>query len=260
MNLYQRIIMKHTYLYLLLALLLFGCGRKSFEEQIADQLQEFTEKQCPQQMDEFTTLDSMNYHQPTNTIHYYYTFSGKLDNKDILSEGVLEDFQEEMLIKLRDDLKLKQEKEHGITFAYHYLSQMTKKPLVEFIFTKENYSGRITRHSFNYKQTRNCREYTRLKCPVKQDETTTLDSLWYDSISRTLYYDYSLTGELDNDTLFRSPSINAEQKKQLMQSVKNNKEIEYERDVEHINFSFRYFSASSHQQLLGITIKNEELK
>ncbi|MBQ0050017.1 MAG: hypothetical protein KBT12_07275 [Bacteroidales bacterium] len=256
--------MKKPYRYgILLVLLAAGltsCGRKSFEEQVAIQLQEFTEKQCPQKLDDFTTLDSMSFDQPNNTINYYYTFSGQLDNPDVLTNGVLEDFKEDMILKLHDDLKLKEEKQHGITFAYHYLSRSTRKPLVEFVFTKEEYGKKIVRRSFNYKETRNCREYTAHNCPVRQDEATTLDSMWYDSISRTITYDYSLSGHLDNDSLFLSPDITKEQKKQLIQSIKSNKEIDYQRDVEKLNFAFRYFSSTTRKLLLNITLKNEDLK
>lgn len=242
------------------AVLLLSCGRKSFEDQMIEQAADFTQKQCPKDMDSYTTIDSMKFNKDTRTIHYFYTLKGQLDDTITLTSGVKEDFRENMLVKLRDDLSLKKQKEEKLIFAYHYMSQKSGKTLLEVSFTPEDYTGKISLHSFNYRETRNMKEFTRLQCPMRQDSCTVLDSMWYDSIARVLYYDYSVNGILDEDTLYTDPAIKTMLKQQLVTSIKTNEDIATERDKEKITFAFRYFSARNKKKLLGIIIKHSDLK
>ena len=48
---------------------------------------------------------------------------------------------------------------------------------------------------------REAREYTQKKCPVKLDNTTTLDSMVFERDTRTLHYYYRLTGLADRDSI-----------------------------------------------------------
>lgn len=251
---------KKIIIYTLLACCaLTSCTRKSYEDQIAEAAAEFTQKQCPREIDNFTTIDSMVFDRDSLTIHYYYTLRDKLDDKKYLTPSVVEDFEENMLMKLRGDIHLKKEKEYGLTFAYHYISASTGKTLFELVFTKKDYTGQMNAHTFNYREVRNMREFTKAMCPQRQDECTTLDSMWYDSIARTLYYDYTVNGRMDNDSIFELEDFQKSLRHELVKGIKSNSEVETERDKEHINFSFRYYSETTKNKLTEILIKNKEV-
>jgi len=51
---------------------------------------------------------------------------------------------------------------------------------------------------------REAKEYTRKNCPVKLDNTTTLDSMTFESDTHTLHYYYRLTGLADNDSIVKN--------------------------------------------------------
>lgn len=244
------------------ALLLGSCGRKSFEEQTAERAKDFTTKQCPKEMDQCTTIDSMIFDKDTRTIQYYYTLKGNLDDPEALNECLIEDFRENMLLKLRDDLSLKKEKENKLNFSYFYFSKSTGNRLMEISFTPDDYTGKIQLHTFNYRQTRNMKQFTKTQCPVEQADGTTLDSLWYDSISRTLHYDYTLHGsELDNDSLLDyNPTLPQALKKELVKSVKNDQSLVEARDKEHINYEFRYYTSVSKKKIIDVNIKGTEVE
>lgn len=252
--------MKKILLTLSILLVVCGCKRKTFEEQLVETAQEFTQKQCPREVDEYTVIDSMTFSKEDLTIHYYYTIKGKLDDPQMLTEGVLEDFKESMLSKLRGDIALKKEKEYGVSFAYHYISAKTHESVLEMLFTKDDYRGTMSKHTFNYRETRNMREYTKNNCPVRQDEWTVLDSIWYDSIARTLYYDYSVSGNMDRDSVYQQDGMASALHRELVKAVKESPELETERDKEHLDFAFRYFSASTKNKLIEVTVKNKELE
>lgn len=240
-------------------LLVTGCKRKSFEDQLSETAKEFTQKQCPREVDECTVIDSMTFCKDSLTVHYYYTVRGKLDEPKALSESVLEDFRENMLIKLRGDIALKKEKEYGVTFAYHYQSKRTGKPVLDMIFTKDDYTGNLTTSTFNYRETRNMREFTKSNCPIRQDENTVLDSVWYDSIARTLHYDYSVNGNMDNDSIYNEDAMKNALHRELTKALKDSPELETERTKEHLDFTFTYRSSSKGSKLIEVNIKNKEV-
>ena len=252
--------MKKIFLYIIPALLLSSCGRKTIEEQLADAAIEFTEKQCPKAIDDFTTIDSMTFDMPSRTIHYYYTLKGDLDDKEIFTSSVVEDFQEKVLLQLRGDLGLKKEKEAKINFGYHYFSEQKGEEFMSFLFTEEDYTGKMTPRSFNYHETKILREYSQAHYPLRQDSCTVIDSLWYDSISRTIYYDYTVNGMLDNDSIYNDPAIKNAMTKSLIQIIKEDDSKTIERDKEKLDFAVRYYSNSTKKLLLQVHIKNEKLR
>ena len=95
---------------------------------------------------------------------------------------------------------------------------------------------------------------------MKIDEYTVMDSMWYDSISRTIYYDYTVTGMLDDDSIYQNKETQKLMKRTTKQNIKDNTEITEERDKEKLDFRFRYFSATRKKKILvDLIIKNEEL-
>ena len=236
-----------------------GCKRKTFDEYLAEEAEKFTSTQCPRQIDKLSRIDSMVYDQTSRVLNYYYTLQYEEGKKETLSQTLIEDFREALLVNLRDDISLKKHKENEISFCYHYFMDNKKEETFQLLFTPKDYNGKLNLHTFNYRETRNLREFSKTNCPIRQDKCTVLDSIWYDSISRTYYYDYSLEGELDNDSIF-GPSIKRALKKSLVQGLSKDEELANERDKEKLDFGYRYFSSSTKALLLEMIIKNSEIK
>ncbi len=234
--------------------ILTGCKRKSFDEYLVEEAERFSQTQCPREIDNYTVIDSMKYDIESRTLNYYYTLKNELGKTKALTPAFIEDFQETMLISLRDDISLKKHKEDSITFSYHYRLKDSIGEAFCLKYTPKDYFGKLNLHTFNYREVRNLREYTKNNCPLRQDANTVLDSMWYDSISRTYYYDYSLEGELDNDSIYGA-NIARVLKKSLIDN-----DIVTERDKEKLNFGFRYFSSTTKKILIQQTIMNEEIK
>lgn len=236
-----------------------SCKRKSFDEYLFEEAKKYTESTCPKEIDKTTTIDSMVYDMKTRTLNYYYSLYGTLNDKETLTQSVIEDYTETLLITLRDDISLKKQKEDSINFSYHYHFTPNHEEAFRIDFGPKDYFGKLNVHTFNYREVRNLREFNRRNCPMRQDSCTVLDSMWYDSISRTYYYDYSLNGMLDDDSIY-GKRIQKTLKKSLIEGLKENNEITNERDKEKLDFSFRYFSASTKKLLIESLIKNEEIK
>ena len=71
---------------------------------------------------------------------YYYTVLGDLDNEELLTPDVVEDFRTRLLNNIRNDINLRRDKEEGFTFTYHYTSEKTGKPFIEASFGPEEYN------------------------------------------------------------------------------------------------------------------------
>lgn len=237
-----------------------GCKRKTFDEYLAEEAEKFTTTQCPRELDSSTTIDSMTYDMASKTLNYYYTLSNELGSEDMLTPSLIEDFTETLLVSLRDDISLKKHKEENVNFSYHYF--VKDKPQEEAFgihFGPKDYNGKLTLRTFNYREVRRLREINAKQCPIRQDSCTVLDSMWYDSIARVYYYDYSLNGMLDNDSLYDA-NVRQAFKRSLIKNIKENDDIKVERDKEKLDFSFRYFSSTTKKLLIEQRIKNDELK
>ena len=72
--------MKKTTTLLLATLLgLAACQHESFDERCGREAREYTEKQCPRRMDDYTMMDSLTFDRASRTLTYYYTMEGMLD-------------------------------------------------------------------------------------------------------------------------------------------------------------------------------------
>lgn len=235
---------------------LTGCHRKTFDEQMEERAKEMTAKQCPKKRDDFTTLDSLKYDASNKTLHYYHSFSGKLDNDTIYDKYLTEELREQELSNIRNNLEIKKEKEEGITYHFHYLSESTGKELLNFVFTKVDYTTKLAKQDSNYRRYRKWKAYSQINCPiVQEDGKSTLDSIWYDTTANTLYFDYTLQGKFDAEK--DSLSIS---KKMLIQYLIENQEIIDERNKDKMDFGVRYYSGSNNKLITKMVVKNQEIK
>lgn len=129
----------HCLLLLLAALTTGACHFESFDERCARETREYTQKQCPRRLDEYTIMDSTVYDTDTRTITYHYTFEGLLDDTTQLTEDVARAFREQLRKNVINSVELKSYKEKGLKFCYRYLSRTTGRPLFTATIAPEDY-------------------------------------------------------------------------------------------------------------------------
>lgn len=128
--------MRKIIYYCLLILFVTSC-QKSREQHIEEEAKDMT-KMCPITIDEATTLDSMTYSKTDNTINYYYSLGGELDNFDKINP-LKSKIVDKQLETIRNSVELRKYKEWGVSFKYVYHSMTTKRLLLSMKFTKEQY-------------------------------------------------------------------------------------------------------------------------
>ncbi|MCR4994763.1 MAG: hypothetical protein K6A32_05210 [Bacteroidales bacterium] len=124
---------------LLLAGLAVACT-ESFEDRCRREAKEYTERMCPRVMAEYIIMDSMVYNDNPIGFTYYYNISGKLDDRELLTPDVLEEFRSELLKNLRQDINLKKYKDRNFTFTYKYVSASTRETFTEVSYGPEDYN------------------------------------------------------------------------------------------------------------------------
>lgn len=92
---------------------------------------------------------------------------------------------------------------------------------------------------------REARAYTEKNCPVKLDNTTTLDSMTFDRATHTLHYYYRLTGTADRDDILQEDdAINA-----LKKELKNTTSLRVYKEKKY-RFAYTYRSEKDPQKIL----------
>ena len=123
---------------LLLISTLASCT-ESFVERRQREAKEFSERECPRMVDTYIRMDSMAFSEEPVGLVYYYTVLGELDNEELLTPDVVEDFRTRLLENIRNDINMRRDKEEGFTFTYRYTSEKTGKPFIEAAFGPEDY-------------------------------------------------------------------------------------------------------------------------
>lgn len=109
----------------------------SLEEKAAYEALMYTRKNCPAQLGENITLDSLTFEAPTHTLHYYYTMYGMADSVGLLDNEMV---KKSLLSELKNMTAMMAYKEAGYQFAYTYYSQKNPKNiLLEVILDKKDY-------------------------------------------------------------------------------------------------------------------------
>lgn len=122
-----------------LLIMFSSCSRETKDEKFRRDFRQFTERECPKEMDPYTRQDSVAYDIPSRTLTFYYTVKGDLDNDTIYTNELTDPFREMLLKDLKSSIQLKQYKDEGITFRHNYRSSSTGETLLEIAFTSEDY-------------------------------------------------------------------------------------------------------------------------
>ncbi len=122
-----------------LCLLVAACQKQTFEERVAQEVEEYNSKNPARNVDECTTLDSMSFDITTLTISYHHTLFGDGDNADIITDELRELHRESLVKDVRGSIQMREYKEHGCNFRYVYNSESSGEVLLEEIVTPEDY-------------------------------------------------------------------------------------------------------------------------
>ena len=127
------------YLMIAVALLLLSGCQESLEDRAAREVVEYTQKYCPQKLNDFTTLDSLTFDKATLTFTQYLTLSGNADNAERAREMNVQ-IKEEMVQAVITDTSQKRYKDEGYSFRFVARSQKDKNVILyQTTITKEDY-------------------------------------------------------------------------------------------------------------------------
>lgn len=111
-----------------------GACRESLEERASRETKTYTEKNCPQQLDEKTRLDSVTFDTGSHTFVNYYTLDYEF------SEAEKVTFKSNLLKDLAGDTRQQVYKDAGYSYRYVYRSKADPKTVVfDATFTKSDY-------------------------------------------------------------------------------------------------------------------------
>ena len=91
--------------------------------------------------------------------------------------------------------------------------------------------------SLEEKAAREARVYTEKNCPAKLSETLRMDSLTFETATRTLHYYYTLTGTADVDSMQGQDNI----RQALLNELKNTTSVKAYKDAGY-TFDYIYYS------------------
>ena len=119
-------------------LFMTSCQEKRLDR-FERETKEYTIRNCPKQIDEITTLDSLVFRND-GSLNYSYHYSVKL-NEEQRSEFKKKssDIEESTLKTLRNSIELKAVKEAGLNIECIYVDAQTGKTISKFHFTREQY-------------------------------------------------------------------------------------------------------------------------
>ncbi len=117
----------------------FGCKRENMNERIHREAIEFTQKNCPKEIDEYTIIDSACYDMENKVYTYSYTVRNALDTTVVYTDELRQSFSQTLLREIKNSIEMKPLKDQGITFSYKYFSEKNGELLLEIQFPKETY-------------------------------------------------------------------------------------------------------------------------
>ena len=126
---------------LLVMLLAFTSCQEKKADFFERDAREYTEKNCPQVLDEYTMLDSVVYvkeQDGAGELVQYYTLNLSVEARNELMKQ-LGELAEMNLTTIRNSIVLSKYKEEGVSFTYIYHDATTGEKIVEYHFTKKDY-------------------------------------------------------------------------------------------------------------------------
>ncbi len=125
---------------LAIAALLFCSCQEKKADYFEREAQEYTQKHCPQQLDEFTRIDSIVYvkDDAAGDLKLYYSLTLNDEaRKEVMNK--LGELGDENLRIVRNSVIYAKHKEAGVSFTYIYHDATKGDKIAEYHFTKKDY-------------------------------------------------------------------------------------------------------------------------
>ncbi len=125
-------------LFVVLSFVFQSCQEKRLDR-IEREAREYTIRNCPKQIDPFTTLDSLVFHND-GSLNYSYYYHVALNAEQLQTfKTKISDIEESTLHALRASIDLRPVKEAGLNIEYIYLNADNGQQIAKFHFTKDQY-------------------------------------------------------------------------------------------------------------------------
>jgi light-regulated signal transduction histidine kinase (bacteriophytochrome) len=125
--------MKKKYLFiaiLIISTLLTGCGKER-KADILENNSKKINKLCPVRVDSLLILDSTFYNREKNSMTYFYTASGILDDSLLLHKNYNQ-IKSSLIDAMDNSVDMKKFKDYEVTIIYKYSSDTTGNELATF--------------------------------------------------------------------------------------------------------------------------------
>lgn len=116
--------MKKVIAFLIMALVCTAC-HESIQERAQREAREFTERNCPTPESNGTITDSITYDPNTNVYTTYLTFTGNIDNEEVV-KAKADEVRKNMRNNLMSDMQMRQYIDAGFNISFICRSQSDK--------------------------------------------------------------------------------------------------------------------------------------
>ena len=133
--------MRIYYIVFLFAVLAFSSCQEKKADFFEREAKAYTEKHCPQQLDEFTRVDSVVYvkNDEAGELRFYYSVTFKEDTLRTLMMDHLGELGDSHLKSVRNSVFYSKQKEAGVTFTYIYHDAVRGDKFAEYHFAPDDY-------------------------------------------------------------------------------------------------------------------------
>lgn len=97
------------------------------------QTAEKTNRSCPTRMNETITLDSTRYNEKDNSVSYFYSVTGELNNATYMNTHYAA-FKQALQNAVDNSVEMEEYRKFGTSIRYIYYSGSSKKQLAAFSF------------------------------------------------------------------------------------------------------------------------------
>ncbi len=131
----------HYIILFLFAIVAFSSCQEKKADFFEREAKAYTAKHCPQQLDEFTRVDSVVYvkNEEAGDLRFYYSVTFAEDTLRTLMMDHLGELGDSHLKNVRNSVLFTKQKEAGVTFTYIYYDAVRGDNFVEYHFTPEDY-------------------------------------------------------------------------------------------------------------------------
>lgn len=118
-----------TFILLLVVAIVTGGCHESMEDKAAREAREYTVRYCPTPVTNGVRTDSVAFDKASRTYTYYCSFSGKMDDEQIISQHRSE-IHRQLVQEIRQATRLKAYKEAEFIFAYVCRSEKNPQKII----------------------------------------------------------------------------------------------------------------------------------